>query len=144
MISPHDEMEQLFLALSDKTRIRLIGLMSDGEVSVNYLCDALGESQPKVSRHLAYLRNTGVVSTRRDGKWIYYSLSWPTHPTGAKCFADILTWITPARSHLRAKTPFSPNTAEETSDSYRVANDDIYEKPHMLDSAQDDLDIFLL
>jgi len=68
------ELEKLFLALSDKTRLRLLALMADGEVSVGYLADTLGESQPKISRHLAYLRTSGLVSTRRDGKWIYYGI----------------------------------------------------------------------
>ena len=68
------ELENLFLALSDRTRLRLLSLMSGGEVSVGYLADTLGESQPKISRHLAYLRGTGLVSTRRDGKWIYYGI----------------------------------------------------------------------
>ena len=68
------DLEKLFLALSDQTRLRLLSLMSGGEVSVGYLADALGESQPKISRHLAYLRGTGLVSTRRDGKWLYYGI----------------------------------------------------------------------
>ncbi|MBX7053314.1 MAG: metalloregulator ArsR/SmtB family transcription factor [Pyrinomonadaceae bacterium] len=68
------ELEKLFLALSDQTRLRLLSLMSGGEVSVGYLADTLGESQPKISRHLAYLRGTGLVSTRRDGKWIFYGI----------------------------------------------------------------------
>src|SRR5258708_5343421 len=68
------ELEKLFLALSDKTRLRLLALMADGEVPVGFLADKLGESQPKISRHLAYLRTAGLVSTRRDGKWIYYGI----------------------------------------------------------------------
>ena len=68
------ELEKLFLALSDKTRMRLLVLMADSEVSVGYLADALDQSQPKISRHLAYLRNMGLVSTRRDGKRIYYQI----------------------------------------------------------------------
>jgi ArsR family transcriptional regulator, arsenate/arsenite/antimonite-responsive transcriptional repressor len=69
-----EEYERLFLSLGDKTRLRLLSLMSNGEVSVGHLVDEIGESQPKVSRHLAYLRNSGVVNTRRDGKWIYYGI----------------------------------------------------------------------
>ena len=68
------ELEKLFLALSDKTRLRLLALMANGEVPVGFLADKLGESQPKISRHLAYLRSAGLVSTRRDGKWIYYGI----------------------------------------------------------------------
>lgn len=71
------ELEKLFLALGDKTRLRLLALLADGEVPVGFLAERLGESQPKVSRHLAYLRNSGVVYTRRDGKWIYYGISYP-------------------------------------------------------------------
>ena len=67
-------LEHLFLALSDKTRLRLLALMVDGEVPVGVLAENLGESQPKISRHLAYLRSAGLVSTRRNGKWIYYGI----------------------------------------------------------------------
>ena len=88
-----DEIERAFLAFSDKTRIRLIYLMSNGEVSVNYLCESLEISQPKVSRHLAYLRTMGVVNTRRDGKWIYYSLATPSTEVGLQFFRDALNWI---------------------------------------------------
>lgn len=88
-----DDIERAFLAFSDKTRIRLIYLMSRGEVSVNYLCESLEISQPKVSRHLAYLRSMGVVNTRRDGKWIYYSLAEPTSRVGLQFFRDALSWI---------------------------------------------------
>ena len=71
------EMETMFMALADRTRLRLLNLMADEEVCVNFFTEVLGESQPKVSRHLAYLRNAGLVETRRHGKWIYYSIKWP-------------------------------------------------------------------
>ena len=70
-------LETLFLALNDKTRLRLLALMADGPVAVGFLADKLHESQPKVSRHLAYMRNAGVVHTQRDGKWIYYGIRYP-------------------------------------------------------------------
>ncbi|MEP6849442.1 MAG: metalloregulator ArsR/SmtB family transcription factor [Acidobacteriota bacterium] len=69
------DLEEFFLALSDGTRLRLLNLMRLGEVSVGYLSDELRQSQPKISRHLAYLRSAGLVETRRDGKWIYYRIS---------------------------------------------------------------------
>jgi DNA-binding transcriptional ArsR family regulator len=137
-------MERLFLALCDKTRIKLIGLMSDGEVSVNYLCDALGESQPKVSRHLAYLRSTGIVSTKRDGKRIYYSLSWPTDPSGIRCFAEILNWINLSISHRLSILPISRSEAEETSEPENKRDDQTYENANMLDREQEDMDVYLL
>lgn len=73
----YKQLEALFLALGDKTRLKLLGLMADGPVAVGYLAESLGESQPKVSRHLAYLRNAGLANTRRDGKWIYYGIAYP-------------------------------------------------------------------
>ncbi len=79
-------LEKLFLALADRTRLRLLSLMADGEVAVGYLAEQIGESQPKVSRHLAYLRNAGLVSTRRDGKWIFYSIT----PQGDRASGNIL------------------------------------------------------
>jgi len=80
------ELGNLFLALSDKTRLRLLALMAGGEVSVGYLADALGESQPKISRHLAYLRTAGLVSTRRDGKRVYYCIE----PAGDAAVATVM------------------------------------------------------
>jgi ArsR family transcriptional regulator, arsenate/arsenite/antimonite-responsive transcriptional repressor len=71
------ELEEFFMALADKTRLRILNLMTEGEICVAYFTEVLGDSQPKVSRHLAYLRNAGIVKTRRDGKWIYYSIRWP-------------------------------------------------------------------
>jgi ArsR family transcriptional regulator len=71
------ERERFFLALADATRLRILNLLSRGEVCVAHFSEVLGESQPKVSRHLAYLRGAGLVSTRRDGKWIFYKLDWP-------------------------------------------------------------------
>lgn len=70
-------LSELFVALSDQTRLKLLSLIGDGEVPVGYLADALDISQPKVSRHLAYLRNAGLVSTRREGKNVYYGIETP-------------------------------------------------------------------
>jgi ArsR family transcriptional regulator len=68
-------LENLFKALADRTRLRILGLLSAGEVCVCDLHDSLGEPQPKVSRHLAYLRRTGLVSARKDGLWVHYRLA---------------------------------------------------------------------
>jgi len=87
------DVENLFLALSDRTRLRLLSLIGRAEVSVGYLCDSLGQSQPKVSRHLAYLRSAGLVSTRRDGKWIYYKIKPPANISGQALLANALNWI---------------------------------------------------
>ena len=87
------ELEEFFLALSDGTRLQLLGLMRNGEVSVGYLSDQLKQSQPKISRHLAYLRLAGLVETRRDGKWIYYHISRPANRFASRSLDDALEWV---------------------------------------------------
>lgn len=75
-------MEQFFQALGDKTRLRLLNLMGEQEVCVCYFVEILEAPQPKISRHLAYLRKAGIVSARREGKWMHYRMVMPPH-TGA-------------------------------------------------------------
>ncbi|MEP7272793.1 MAG: metalloregulator ArsR/SmtB family transcription factor [Acidobacteriota bacterium] len=84
---------RFFVALSDRTRLRLINLMQNEEVCVCFFVEVLGESQPKVSRHLAYLRRAGIVAARRDGKWIHYRLTPPAEPLAARILADVLSWL---------------------------------------------------
>ena len=74
----------LFAALSDRTRLRLLNLMDGREVCVCYFVEILGQSQPKISRHLAYLRRAGVVAARREGKWMYYKIIAPSHLGAAR------------------------------------------------------------
>ncbi len=87
------EMETLYLALADKTRLRLLNLMREDEVCVCYFTEVLGESQPKISRHLAYLRNAGIVSARREGKWMNYQIEVPENPFAARLLQDTLEWL---------------------------------------------------
>ena len=63
-----------YAALSDETRLRLLSLMKHKEICVCYLQEVLKTNQPKISRHLAYLRKAGLVEARRDGKWAHYRL----------------------------------------------------------------------
>lgn len=84
------EMETLFMALADKTRLRLLNLMREDEICVCFFTEVLGESQPKISRHLAYLRNAGLVSSRREGKWMHYSIEMPETPSIARILSDTL------------------------------------------------------
>ncbi|MGA9668120.1 MAG: metalloregulator ArsR/SmtB family transcription factor [Terracidiphilus sp.] len=78
---------RLFAALSDPTRLRLLNLMDGREVCVCYFVEILKQSQPKISRHLAYLRNAGLISARREGKWMHYRIVRPTDP-GAVAILD--------------------------------------------------------
>ena len=64
----------LFGAFADETRLRILNLLCVRELCVCDLCEVLGEIQPKVSRHLAILREAGLVRVRRQGKWKFYSL----------------------------------------------------------------------
>jgi len=66
-------------ALGDPTRLRLLNLLRGGEICVCYFVEILGEPQPKVSRHLAYLRRAGLVDVRRDGKWMHYKVAATTN-----------------------------------------------------------------
>lgn len=73
-------LEDFFAALADRTRLRLLHLLSLGEICVCYFVNILDDPQPKISRHLAYLRRNGLVQARRDGKWMHYSLAEPATP----------------------------------------------------------------
>lgn len=68
-------LETLFKALADMTRLRILGLLLAGEVCVCHIHDSLGVPQPRVSRHLAYLRRAGLVEARKDGLWVHYRLA---------------------------------------------------------------------
>jgi ArsR family transcriptional regulator len=74
------ELERLFQALGDETRLRILGLLLAGEVCVCNMHETLKVPQPKVSRHLAYLRRSGLVATRRDGLWVHYRLADVSDP----------------------------------------------------------------
>ena len=70
-------LDQFFRALADPTRLRLIHLMSQQEICVCYFIEVIGAPQPKISRHLAYLRRAGLVAARREGRWMHYRLTTP-------------------------------------------------------------------
>src|SRR5438034_11356734 len=81
MSQPLTELERLFKALSDPTRLRILGLLLTGEICVCHIHESLRIPQPKASRHLAYLRRAGLVATRRDGLWVHYRLAEPPDAT---------------------------------------------------------------
>ena len=87
------DMERLFRALADRTRLRLLNLIGADEVCVCFFVEVLGESQPKISRHLAYLRRAGVVAARREGKWMHYRISTPDGGHAARVFGEVMTWL---------------------------------------------------
>lgn len=75
-----DQLEEVFKALADKTRLRILALLGNNEVCVCHIHDSLGLPQPAVSRHLAYLRRVGLVAVRRDGVWMHYQVSRSLDP----------------------------------------------------------------
>lgn len=95
----------LFKALADHTRLRLINLIGDDEVCVCFFVEVLKINQPKISRHLAYLRRAGVVSARRDGKWIHYRLVEPPDSHAANIFREVRAGLPndPAMKNDRAR-----------------------------------------
>lgn len=81
MASRVRQLAQLMRACADETRLRLLNLLSgETEVCVLHLVEVIGVSQPKVSRHLAYLRRSGLVADRKDGLWVYYRLARTREP----------------------------------------------------------------
>ncbi len=87
---------ELFKALADETRLRILNLLVRGELCVCDIMSVLAIGQSKASRHLAYLRNAGLVDDRRNGAWMYYSLAEPNGPTHAR----ILAWLAEAAGEL--------------------------------------------
>ena len=76
-----DELQALFKALADTTRLRILTLLGNDEVCVCHIHDSLGLPQPTVSRHLAYLRRSGLVAARRDGVWMHYQVARSLDPS---------------------------------------------------------------
>jgi ArsR family transcriptional regulator, arsenate/arsenite/antimonite-responsive transcriptional repressor len=81
------DLVRLLAALADPTRLRLLNLMDGREVCVCYFVEILKQGQPKISRHLAYLRRAGIVEARREGKWMHYRIERP-EDAGAASILD--------------------------------------------------------
>jgi ArsR family transcriptional regulator len=94
MAKKNYNLEFLFKALADRTRLRLISLIGDTEVCVCFFVVILKISQPKISRHLAYLRRAGIVSARREGKWMHYRLADPPDEHAARIFREVRASLT--------------------------------------------------
>jgi len=88
--TPEFSLHTLFRALTDATRLRLLNLIADREICVCYFVEILNMSQPKISRHLAYLRKAGIVAARREGKWMHYRLVIPNDEAAARILRETL------------------------------------------------------
>ena len=85
--------ELFFRALADRTRLRLLNLMGGDEVCVCFFVEILKTNQPKISRHLAYLRRAGIVDARREGQWMHYRIVEPDDPGAAQVLKDMMSWL---------------------------------------------------
>ena len=86
-------MDRFFRAFADHTRLRLLNLMRGDEVCVCFFTEILGTHQPKISRHLAYLRRAGIVSARRQGQWMHYRVMAPENVDAARVLKDVMSWL---------------------------------------------------
>ncbi len=101
------DMELFFQALGDKTRLRLLNLMGDQEICVCYFVEILGQAQPKISRHLAYLRRAGIVEARREAKWMHYRIVMPPNIGATQVLRQTLTWLKDEKSMSADRTRLS-------------------------------------
>lgn len=92
-ISLPDRVGKLFLALSHPMRLRLLQLLGGREVCVCELVEALGQPQPKISQHLAALRNAGIVAARREGKWMHYRIVPAREERARRVVNEAIKWL---------------------------------------------------
>lgn len=140
------EMENFFLALADGTRLRLLNLMRENEICVYFFTEILGESQPKISRHLAYLRSAGLVSARRDGKWMHYKIVLPEDAAAARILRSTLDAIksSPAMQADFAKLLTAGDAAPSPTTISPAPKPDVSVETNMIYKRKEVLEIFLL
>jgi ArsR family transcriptional regulator len=99
-----NRIDTMFRAFSDRTRLRILNLLRPGELCVCDLIRVIGSPQPTISRHLAYLRKAGLVTSRKEGLWMYYELA-PTkndfHKKLIECLACCFTDVPELASDLK-------------------------------------------
>jgi len=89
--------QRWFHALSDETRLRLLEMLRDGEQCVCDLSDALGAAQSRLSFHLKTLKDAGLVTDRKQGRWVYYALN----PEAFEGLTGVVAEMRPRRTGLR-------------------------------------------
>lgn len=144
-----ESMEVFYSALADKTRLRLLNLIRDDEVCVCFFVEALKESQPKISRHLAYLRKAGIVAARKEGKWVHYKIVQPDTPHLREVLAATLNLLETQsdmqRDHRRlvkaCLSSESPVTISNAPKPDTFAQPDIKQEAH---AKPEELETFLL
>lgn len=140
------EMQTFFIALADRTRRRLLNLMREHEICVCYFTTILDISQPKISRHLAYLRSAGIVSARREGKWMHYHIDEPKDFYAAQILQDTLNWLRADNQMQRDYEKLSllgssPNVPIAVS---RAPKPNTLRKTNMTSPPREEIETFLL
>jgi len=97
-------------ALADPTRLRIVGLSTGGEVCVCHIHDALDIPQPRASRHLDYLRRSGLVGTRWNGLWVHYRLAPIEHPAVRTLFDSAVHTLGPLETITRDRKRLEKET----------------------------------
>ncbi|MBN1585900.1 MAG: winged helix-turn-helix transcriptional regulator [Candidatus Omnitrophica bacterium] len=99
-----DSSNQLFKAFADPTRLRILNLLREGELCVCRLIEVLEIPQSRISRHMAYLRQAGLVELREEGTWNFYRLAEPSsglHSRLVDCVSDCLAEIRQLKADMR-------------------------------------------
>lgn len=117
-------LDELFRALADGTRLRLLNLIAEREICVCYFVEILRASQPKISRHLAYLRRAGIATARREGKWMHYRLAIPKDEVAARILRETLKLLREKPEMKRDLARFNSacRAAKDFVDSWNNAN----------------------
>jgi ArsR family transcriptional regulator len=108
-------MTRLFRALSDENRLRMVALLTQGELCVCHLETALGLTQTNVSRHLGVLRAAGLVDSRRKHSWVYYRLVEQDEPGMRRLVAEVTRSLSAARLRsdlVRLKRSIGPEACK--------------------------------
>ncbi|MBA3542104.1 MAG: winged helix-turn-helix transcriptional regulator [Deltaproteobacteria bacterium] len=113
---PVRPLTRLFRALGDETRLRMVALLSHGELCVCHLEKALDVSQPNASRQLGILKAAGIVDSRRDGTWVYYAISTQDHDAVANVLATLTKVFGAARAlhadHAKLRRSCGPGSCK--------------------------------
>lgn len=96
------KIENIFKALSDVTRLRVIKLLQERELCVCELMQVLEMSQPRISRHMSVLKNAGLVEDRREGKWVYYSITNKPQEKDVKIMLDAMAVMANNNAQVKA------------------------------------------
>jgi ArsR family transcriptional regulator len=91
-----EALTKVYAALADPTRLRILSLLGDGEICVCHIHASLDVPQPTASRHLAYLKKSGLVEARRDGIWMHYKMAEIDNPVVAAVVKAALHALTHA------------------------------------------------